>query len=190
MSDPGLVLTPQPSAQETELKRRRDIVAANIQIIGWSWAVLADKVGMPPQTVYQFKALKRDFPTEYIVWTGEIAAAVDAIPRPALGAATPGPVEMPPQALRVVGGEAAAPATETGGPTVADYQAHVVVTAVQRYVAIADDPDMTDAEKDIGKGAVTALLADLGLLENAKVLLRQYPGALFPAPLIGDRQAA
>ena len=196
MSDQALVPTPPTSVQETELKRRRDIVAANIAVIGWSWAVLADKVGMPPQAVYQFKALKRDFPTEYIVWTGEIAAAVDAIPRPPLGAATPGPVEMPPQPLRVVAGDAP-PSAQTGEEdAVAEYQTRVVVAAVRRYVAIGAAGDLSDIEKDAGRGAITAVLQDLGLLPAARELLRAEKPELFEAKpaaeegIIGLRRVA
>lgn len=164
-----------------ELRRRRDIVQANIDEIGWSWAVLADRTGIPYRDCLAFKALKRDFPDSYVVWTGDLARAVAAIPRPAPDAVQGRVVEPAPQPLRAAP-QAARNDEVTGESAVAAYQEKVLQTFIARYVWVGEQPDMTDAEKDVARGAITTLMRDLGLFERGVALMREQHPELFAPP--------
>lgn len=186
-------------------KKRMDEIQRCIDIIGWSWAKLAERVGMKYGEVLQVKKCKRDLADSDIVWLQDLATAFAAIPRPVVIArseateeqamahipATLAPIERPLglAPLRQEGRPGLTLAGQAAGLTdggVSVMRDAAIVAIIDQYLAVDAIPDYSDEERGAAKGALAAVLAALGWLDDGKRLLaaRQAAAArTMPQPL-------
>jgi hypothetical protein len=193
----------------TETKDRRDEVARCLDVIGWSWTKLGERVLLSQPTVFQVKNCKRPIADSDIRWLQDLADAHKALPRP-VEQNDPSPVNGAPlvQAGAVLATADLNPATGNGASLhqempgtnlvqqlreeIAEQSTVALVaniTSVYLSAVAGVGPDaMTDEQAKGARWALGELALQLGVLDAVQEQLRAYQAqaAVVPAaPRIG-----